>query len=84
MEFEYKESLRENDEKYKKELIPDSNNIIMHNENHPEIYNLASFRSNVIINYLQKTKLLKNNFICQICGSQMKMVTQKNSIDKVI
>ena len=84
MEFEYKESLRENDEKYKKELIPDSNNIIIHNENHPEIYNLSSFQSNVIINYLQKTKLLKNNFICQICGSQMKMVTQKNSIDKVI
>ena len=82
MESEYKEGLRENNEKYKKGLVPDSNNIIIHNENHPEIYNLASFQSNVII--LQKTKLLKNNFICQICGSQMKMATQNNSIDKVI
>ena len=84
MESEYNEYLRENYEEYKKGLKPDSNNIIIHNENHPEIYNLASFQSNVIINYLQKTKLLKNNFICQIYGSQLEMVIQNNSIDKVI
>ena len=84
MESEYNEYLRENDEEYKKGLKYDSNNIIIHNENHPEIYDLASFQSNVIINYLQKTKLLKNNFICQIYGSQLEMVIQNNSIDKVI
>ena len=61
MESEYNEYLREKDKEYKKGLKHDLNNIIKHNENHPEIYNLSSFQSNVIINYLQKTKLLKNN-----------------------
>ena len=84
MESEYNEYLREKDKEYKKGLKHDLNNIIKHNENHPEIYNLSSFQSNVIINYLQKTKLLKKNFICQICGSQMKMVTQNNSKDKIL
>ena len=84
MDFEYNNGLKENDEEYKKGLIPQENHMILNNEIPPEIYNISFFQTNIIVNYLQKAGLLKSKFICPICLSEMNMILQNSSIDKLV
>ena len=68
------DELRDNDEEYKIGLIIDLNNVIIKNKKPPEIYNISSFQSNMIINHLQKKISKKNKVICPKCRYQMNMV----------
>ena len=83
-DIEYQEEFKDNDEEYKKGLESNPNEINENIEDPPKIYNPASFQINVIINYLQKNGLFKNKNICKKCGSNMNLVTQNSTIDKVI
>ena len=84
MDYEYENDLREKDEEYKKGLIPKENHMILNSEIPPETYNISLFQTNIIINYLQKAGLLKSKCICPICLSEMYMIIQTSSIDKLV
>ena len=84
MDIEYNDEFKFNDEEFKKGLEPNANAINENMEDPPKIDNPASSQINIIINYLQKTGLLRNQNICQKCGRKMNMVTQNSTIDKVI
>ena len=81
---EYNVAFENNDKEYKVELESNPN---LFNENKDEpliIYNQASFQVNIIINNLQKQKILRSNIVCSIFGNVMNMISNDASIDKLV
>ena len=84
MDPEYNVEFEDNDKEYKEGLESNPNLFNEINDEPPTIYNPASFQANIIINYLQKQKILRSNIVCPKCGNVMNMISNNASIDKLV